>query len=382
MSLPLRHTHFGTYFEREYANSDRKMEISPMELSKLGLDRWFQDQAGELCQPEQRIARVTAVDRGWYVVRNEDGEVPARATGRFLNSTDSTMDMPCVGDWVCVHYDSEDSASIHTVLPRKSFLHRKSAGKNIEFQMIAANIDVAFIVQSCHYDFNVARLERYLVMASEGHVEPLLVLTKTDLVSTDELEQLILQIRRGGISTRIIAVSNVTGAGLDQIKELMGPGKTCCLLGSSGVGKSTLINRLAGQDTLKTASVSDSGEGRHTTVRRQLIILEQGAMFIDTPGMREFGLFGASEGIGECFDDIQELALSCRFTNCSHTNEPGCAVLQAIEGGKLPPEHYGNYVKLKKESELNETAYTEKRKKAKTGGRVGQSAMKHTDKQK
>ena len=353
-----------------------------MDLSKLGLDPWFQKQASEFCQPEQRIARVTAVDRGWYVVRNEDGEVPARATGRFLNSTDSTMDMPCVGDWVCVHYDSADSASIHTVLPRKSFLHRKSAGKNIELQMIAANIDIAFIVQSCHYDFNVARLERYLVMANEGHVEPLLVLTKTDLVSGDELEQLILQIRRGGISSRIIGLSNVTGAGLDQIKELMGPGKTYCLLGSSGVGKSTLINQLAGQDTLKTGTVSDSGEGRHTTVRRQLIVLEQGAMFIDTPGMREFGLFGASDGIGECFDDIQELALSCRFTNCSHANEPGCAVLQAIEGGKLPPEHYGNYVKLKKESDLNVTAYAEKRKKVRTGGKVGQSAMKNTNKQK
>ena len=353
-----------------------------MELSKLGLDPWFQEQAGELCQSDQRIARVTAVDRGWYVVRNEEGEVPARATGRFLNATDSTLDMPCVGDWVCVHYDSEDSASIHTVLPRKSFLHRKSAGKNIEYQMIAANIDVAFIVQSCHYDFNVARLERYLVMANEGHVEPLLVLTKTDLVSGDELEQLILQIRDSGISTRIIGISNVTGAGLDQIKELMVPDKTYCLLGSSGVGKSTLINRLTGEDTLRTRTVSDSGEGRHTTVRRQLIVLDQGSMFIDTPGMREFGLFGASEGIGECFDDILELALSCRFTNCSHTNEPGCAVVQAKAGGTLQPEHYGNYVKLKKESELNETAYTEKRKKAKGSGKVGNSGMKQSNKQK
>ena len=248
--------------------------------------------------------------------------------------------------------------------------------------MIAANIDVAFIVQSCHYDFNVARLERYLVMASEGHVESVLVLTKTDLVSVEELEQLISEIRRGGIGARIIALSNVTGAGLDQIKELMAPGKTYCLLGSSGVGKSTLINRLTGQDTLKTRTVSDSGEGRHTTVRRQLIVLEQGAMFIDTPGMREFGLFGASDGIGECFDDIMELALSCRFTNCSHTNEPGCAVAQAMAGGQLQSEHYGNYVKLKKESELNVTAYTEKRKKAKGTGRVGNSGTKQSNKQK
>ena len=353
-----------------------------MELSRLGLDPWFQEQASALCLPEQRIARVTAVDRGWYVVRNEEGEVPARATGRFLNSTESTMNMPCVGDWVCVHYDSEDSASIHAVLPRKSFLHRKSAGRNIELQMIAANIDVAFIVQSCHYDFNVSRLERYLVMANEGHVEPLLVLTKTDLVTAAALEQLISAIRRGGINTRIIAVSNVTGAGLEQIKELMGQGKTYCLLGSSGVGKSTLINQIIGQDTLKTGTVSDSGEGRHTTVRRQLIVLEQGAMFIDTPGMREIGTFGVSEGINEIFDDIQELSLSCRFTNCSHTKEPGCAVLQAIKDGKLQPEHYGNYVKLKQESELNETAYSDKRKKVKTVGKVGNSGMKQTNKKK
>ncbi|MGD9949302.1 MAG: ribosome small subunit-dependent GTPase A [Desulfobulbus sp.] len=337
-----------------------------MELIKLGMTPWLNNQARALCKPEQRIARVTAVDRGQCIVRNEQGETPAKATGRFMDATQSAIDMPCVGDWVCVEYhDAEHSASIHTVLPRKSFLRRKAAGKSLSFQIIATNIDVVFIVQSCHYDFNVSRLERYLVMASEGHVEPMLVLTKTDLVTTEALEQLIAAIRAAGITARIITLSNVTGAGLNQIKDVMGSGKTYCLVGSSGVGKSTLINRLTGQNTVKTGTVSHSGEGRHTTVRRQLIILDQGAMLIDTPGMREVGVLVASEGVDDNFDDIQQLSPDCRFANCGHSNEPGCAVLQAVKDGTLQLEHYQNYLKLKTESAAHETASLEKRRKGK-----------------
>jgi len=343
------------------------VKSTSIELINLGMDHGFQDLARELCTPEQRMARVTAVDRGQCIIKNEHGEVPAKATGTFMNATESTIDMPCVGDWVCVQYhDADNAASIHTVLPRKSFLRRKSAGKGLNLQMIAANIDMVFIVQSCHYDFNVSRLERYLLMASEGHVEPLLVLTKTDLVSADALAQLLAKIRRVGITARIIALSNVTGVGVDQIKEIMGCGKTYCLVGSSGVGKSTLINQLTGHDTLKTGRVSTSGEGRHTTVRRQLIILEQGAMLIDTPGMREVGILVANEGIEDNFDDIQKLSPDCRFTNCGHTNEPGCAVLHAVEGGTLQREHYQNYLKLKTESAVvNEMPFADKRKKIK-----------------
>ncbi len=328
-----------------------------MELSDLGLDRWFTELAGEHCQADQRLARVTVVDRGWYTVRNEDGEAAARATGKFLHTTESTSDMPCVGDWVCVQYqDSGNDASIHKVLPRKSFLRRLSAGKDAQYQMIAANIDVAFIVQACNYDFNVPKLERYLVMAGEGQVEPVLVLTKTDLVSAEELAQVIAEIRDGGISAKIIALSNVTGDGVELVEEMMGRGKTYCLLGSSGAGKTSLINQITGDDTLKTGSVSGSGEGRHITVRRQLIVLEQGALMIDTPGMRGVGVFEASEAMDDSFDDIQELALNCRFNNCRHSKEPGCAVLQAIKDGTLPQERFGNYVKLRKESGFNGTS--------------------------
>lgn len=354
-----------------------------MKLTELGLDAWFSDKADEHCNSGQRLARVAVVDRSRYIIINEDGEASAEKTGKFLYSAESNADFPCVGDWVCAQYhDAEASASIHTILPRKSFLRRKTAGKDIEFQMIAANIDVAFIVQSCSYDFNVPRLERYMVMVNEGHVEPLLILTKVDLVSADELEQLILQIRGVGINTMIIAISNKTGAGLDQVKEVMGTGKTYCLLGSSGVGKSTLINQLTGHAALETQTVSETGEGRHTTVRRQLIILEQGAMLIDTPGMREIGILGTGEGVKNSFSDVRELSLSCRFNNCNHTNEPGCAVLKAIESGELQQNHYRNYLKIKKESEFNEMSYSDKRKKDKSFGKVVRSAMKHKDKKK
>lgn len=329
------------------------------------------------CDPGETIARVTAVDRDQYIIRNAEYEVPAKLTGRAVYSRETLADLPCVGDWVCVRYhDSGAHASILDVLPRKSFLRRKRPGGNIEFQMIAANIDVAFIVQSCHFDFNVRRLERYLVMTSEGHIEPVVLLTKTDLISPEALGQLVSKIHHSGIGARIITLSNVSGKGIDQIRELIQPGKTYCLLGSSGVGKTTLVNRLVGDTELATGAVSHSGEGRHTTTRRQLIVLEHGGFLIDMPGMRELGMLGVSEGIDENFSGIQAYSLNCRFANCTHTNEPDCAIQSAIAQGELDSAHFQNYQKLKKESEFHDMSHREKRKKDRVFGKFVRSVIK------
>jgi ribosome biogenesis GTPase len=276
-----------------------------------------------------------------------------------------------------VQYHNNDAAAIiHEVFPRKTFLRRKTAGEKVDFQMIAANIDVAFIVQSCHFDFNVRRMDRYLVMAADGGVESIVVLTKTDLIAPEELEQKFAAIRSSTITARVLALSNITGIGFDQFQQVLVSGRTYCLLGSSGVGKTTLINRLIGQDAFDTKAVSGTGEGIHTTAHRHLIVLNQGSMLIDTPGMRELGLLGVSEGVNQGFHEILRLSLDCRYPNCSHTQEPGCAVRAAVTSGVLNEDRYSSYLKLKKESEYHELSYLEKRKKDRAFGRFIKSAKK------
>jgi ribosome biogenesis GTPase len=350
-----------------------------MKLSDIGFDQWLQEHVSDLHQEDRGVARISAVDRGSYLIRirNELGEIPAELAGKFYFQVESSVDLPCVGDWVTVQYHNDAAAAIiHGVFPRKTFLRRKSAGEKVDFQMIAANIDSAFIVQSCHFDFNVRRMDRYLVMAADGGVEPIVVLTKTDLITHDELEQKLTAIRSSAITARVLALSNITGIGFDEFQQGLVSGRTYCLLGSSGVGKTTLINRLIGQDAFETKAVSGTGEGIHTTARRQLIVLNQGSMLIDTPGMRELGLLGVSDGVNQGFEDIVGLSTNCRYANCSHTQEPDCAVLAAISNGELSKDRYSSYMKLKKESGYHEMSYVDKRKKDRVFGRFIKSAMK------
>jgi ribosome biogenesis GTPase len=347
-----------------------------MKLHDMGFEKWFEAHAAEFLLEVGGIARVSAVDRGAYLIRNESGEVPAELTGKLSYTIESPVDLPCVGDWVAAqYYDNDTAAIIHGVFPRKTFLRRKTAGANVEFQMIAANIDAAFIVQSCHFDFNLNRLDRYLVMAADGGVEPIVMLTKTDLISQDELNQKVAVINSAH-KTRILAVSSLTGSGFDKFQQTLCPGKTYCLLGSSGVGKTTIINSLIGREAFNTKPVSGTGEGTHTTSRRQLIVLNQGAMLIDTPGMRELALVGAGEGVNASFEDLVRLSAKCRYADCNHEHEPGCAVRAAMESGELSRDRHSNYLKLRKESAYYEMSSLDKRKKDKAFGRFIKSYKK------
>lgn len=345
-------------------------------LQEWGWNDWFEQH--NTCEPSDSIARVAAVDREQFLLVDQTGVFRGRVAGSYRYHHHLAHELPCVGDWVCVEKNpGEDFGVVYSILPRKTSLRRKMAGNVIEYQMIAANVDVVIIVLSCHFDFNVNRLERYLVMVQDGGAEPYLLLTKSDLVEPAVLAQQKAAIRSAGIETPIVSLSNITGEGLEELQALLLPGKTYCFVGSSGVGKSTLVNRLIGHQKLDTRSVSGTGEGRHTTVRRELIRLAEGALVIDNPGMREFGIIGAENGIAQSYSDITALSSHCRYRDCRHTGEPGCAVVEAVAAGELSQEHLDNYLKLRDESSFHQMSQAEKRKKDRDFGKHIKSVKKN-----
>ena len=338
------------------------------DLARLGWNEWFEER--DNCEPADSVARVAAVDRDLLLLIDQTGAFRARLAGSYLYRHSLSQEFPCVGDWVCVERrPTDDVGMVHTLLERRTALRRKSAGDSVESQMIAANVDHVIIVQSCHSDFNLKRLERYLVMVRDGGANPCVLLTKTDLVEPEVVASHVAEIRAAGVTAPVLTLSNVTREGIDDLQRMLLPEKTYCLVGSSGVGKSTIINELIGRERLQTGSVSGTGEGRHTTVRRELIILEGGALVIDNPGMREFGIVGADSGMGDSFADIIGFAAGCRYRNCSHSGEPGCAVLDAVDSGALSREHFDNYLKLRQESAFHDMSYVEKRRKDRALGR-------------
>ena len=351
-----------------------------MQLEALGFDNWFHNAAKGTMLKEMRFARILTVDRDSYSLQGEGpSAVRGELTGKLLFNAESTLNLPAVGDWVAVQYfDEETFAVIHHILPRRSVLRRKTPGKKVAYQLIAANIDTAFIVQALDGDFNPRRLERYLVMIHDGGIEPVLLLSKSDLVESGELDQKVNKIHVMIPGLPVLTLSNKSGAGIEDFKRRLVPGKTYALMGSSGVGKTTLINGLMGEPAFETRSVrAKDSRGRHVTTRRQLVLLPNGSMLIDTPGMRELGNIGMEAGLRSGFEDIEALAAECRYRDCSHVNVKGCAVEAAVKAGVLSRDRHQSYVKLARESTYNEMSYLEKRNRDRAFGKMIKSVMKH-----
>lgn len=311
-----------------------------MNLNDLGWDDAF---AASLEPYDNCIpGRVSAQHRGEYDVLTEAGEQRARVAGRLRHDASSGADLPAVGDWVALR-----EQSIQGVLPRRSaFLRKVNLGAS-EAQVLAANIDTVFVVSGLDADFSPRRLERYLTLAWESGASPALVLTKADLCG-DPLAML-LEAEQVAMGVPVYLVSNVTGEGHNELTTYLQPAKTIALLGSSGVGKSSLANGLLGHGAQATKEIAEDGTGRHTTTARQLLRLPGGAMLVDTPGLREVQLWDAEDGIQEAFADVDELAAGCRFNDCAHMREPGCAVQEAIDEGRLPRERLQSYRALQRE---------------------------------
>ncbi|NQT29599.1 MAG: ribosome small subunit-dependent GTPase A [Candidatus Saganbacteria bacterium] len=323
------------------------------------------------------VARVVAHHRGKYRVRTAERELWAEITGKMMYGAGSQADYPVVGDKVKISKLDGNHVLIHEVLPRKTILQRKAAGKDAP-QIIATNIDVAFIVQAVDRDFNLNRFDRYLSIASAGKIKPVIVLNKIDLISKSELKEKVSQIIKRFKKIKILTTSVLDNNGIAELAKAIKKQKIYCFLGSSGVGKSSIINKLLGKNVLKTRNISISTKkGKHATTHRELFVLENGGMVIDNPGMREVGIADAGDGVESVFFEISRLAKSCKFSDCTHTHETGCRVLAAVDAREIDKSKYLNYLKLKKESDYYAMTKLEKRRKDQSFGKMVHKVMKH-----
>jgi ribosome biogenesis GTPase / thiamine phosphate phosphatase len=342
-----------------------------MELEEFGYNRTFE--AFRIAQKldEFEVGRVIAEHKERYIVKTTIGEFEAEITGNMRFTAKSRADFPAVGDWVALTTYDTEFGIIHQIFPRFSTVQRQAVGQSGEIQIIAVNIDYALIVQAVDRDFNINRLERYLTICYSSKVEPVIILSKTDLIDESRLQEIM-----GGIHSRIkkvpvISTSNEIHGGYNPVKAFIEKGKTYCLLGSSGVGKSTLVNNLAGKPIMRTDAISEStNKGRHITSHRELFVLENGGILIDNPGMREVGIADTSGGLETTFDLIASLSNDCKFKDCKHISEVGCRVLEAVESGEIDRTSYENYLKMERERAHFESTELERRSKDKEFGKI------------
>lgn len=335
-----------------------------MTLEEFGFTPWFQSQIDPAAANKWKPARITAVHKGWCDISDGEETRPAKTTGKLRREARTTNAYLTVGDWVlATNFDGSDFAMIHSVLKRQNTLKRKTAGKEVSHQLIAANIDTAFVIHTLDKGYNLPKLERYLSIVNESGIEPVVLLSKKDLLPAKELKERLAEVATRLPNVPAYAFSNTNGSGLKAVQKLFKKSKTYCLLGPSGVGKTSLINSLFGEEDLYfTLPVRESdGKGIHTTTWRELIELENGALVIDTPGMRELGHLDSSTGINDTFEDILALEGGCRFRDCAHTKTKGCAIEAAVEAGTIDKARYENFIRMRKESAANERSLREQK---------------------